>query len=118
MEKQLIDGHYDGDKIPKEIHSEIIQHVEDFEKTRSWYPRLRIRTRIKTQFCYIELVEKDGTFSPLCRLRYFKNYGLSMAFYVWGCSRYQACTFGKSDFVTLDVAIKAGINSCEFTHFS
>lgn len=119
MEKTWsVDGHYDGDNIPKEMHAEIIQQVEAVEKTRPWYPRLRIRARIRTQFCYIELIEKDGSFSPLCRLRYFKNYGWSMAFYVWGCSRYQATTFGNTDFAPLDAAIKAGIQSCEFVHLN
>jgi hypothetical protein len=113
-----IDGHSDGDKIPKEMHAEIAQQVECVEKTRPWYPRLRIQSRIRNQFCYIEIIEKDGTFSPVCRLRYFKNLGWSMAFYVWGCGRYQATTFGETDFVPLDRAIKAGIQSGEFVHFN
>lgn len=119
MEKKWkVYGHSDGDKIPKELHAEVIQSVEAFEKTRPWYPRLRIRARIKNQFCYIEQIEQDGSFSPLCRLRYFERYGWSFAFYVWGSNRYQACTFKDGDLSNLDSAIKAGIQACEFVHLN
>ena len=111
-----IDGHSDGDKIPKEMCSEVTQQVESFEKTRPWYPRLRIRTRFRTHFCYIELIEKDGSFSPLCRLRYFKNNGWSVAIYLWGCDRYLAVGSKAGDFFELDIAIASGIKSCESTH--
>jgi hypothetical protein len=119
MEKRwTTSGHCDGDKIPKEMHAEIIQQVEAVEQMRTWYPRLRIRTRIKSQFCYVELIEPDGSFSPLFRLRYFKHFGWSMAFYVWGGGRYLACALGESDFGTLEYAIGAGIHSCEFLHLT
>lgn len=109
-----ISPHHDGDKIPIEMHQQILRQVEDFEKTRSWYPKFHINVRFKNQFCYLDSIGKDNDVSPLCRLRYFKNYGWSMAFYMWSTERYQPCVFSGGDFGTIENAIKA----CEFCYLN
>ena len=102
-----------GMKIPIDLHLKIIQQIKDFEKSRSWYPRLRLNIRFKTQFCYIDLVEKDDSISPLCRLRYFNNSGWSLGFFSWSSERYEPCIFKSGDwFGSIEDAIKI----CEFLH--
>ena len=102
-----------GTKIPSDLHSKIIHQVSVFEKARPWYPRLRLNIRFKSQFCYLDLIEKDESISPLCRLRYFNNSEWSLGFFAWSSERYEPCVFQSGDwFGSIEDAIKI----CEFSY--
>jgi len=106
--------HSEGDKIPKEMFEAIKEQVGSFEKTRKWFPKIKLKVRFKSQFCYLDSIEENNNISPLCRLRYFKNHGWSMAFYAWSIEKYTPCSFGSGDIGTIEDAIKA----CEFCYLN
>lgn len=108
------DPHSGGTRIPKEMHSKIIKDVHDFEKTRAWYPRIRLDIRFKSQFCYINTIEKEENLSPLLRLRYF-NTDWSIGFFSWASERYEPCVFQSGEWLG---SIEDAIKLCELIHLN
>ena len=108
------DPHSGGTKIPAETHATIIKQISDFEKTRIWYPRIRLNTRFKSQFLYIDTVENENDFSPLLRLRYLRI-DWSVCLFTWSCERYEPCIFQSGKWTG---SIQDAIKLCEFSHLN
>ena len=95
-----------GTKIPSEIHAKITAQANAYANTRPWSEKFQLQLRFKSQFCYLDILEKDGTISPIGRLRYFQPDRWSLAFYTYSSNRYQPCVFATGEwFGTIEKAI-------------
>lgn len=89
--------HEGGNKIPVNQHSTICKEVDTFSKRHAWYPRLQLKVRFKSQFCYIDTLEGADKQFPLCRLRYFSQNRWSLALFTYSNERYEPCVFSNGD---------------------
>lgn len=97
-----------GVKIPPRLHEEICKQVESYARARPWYPKIQLKLRFKSQFCYVDTMEEgDGRIFPLCRLRHFNQHGWSLALFTYSNEKYEPCIFpgGKWE-GTLEAALK------------
>lgn len=95
MKRWTYAPHSGGSKIPPKIHEEICKQVDAFAYARPWYPDIQLMARFKSQFCYIDTLEKrdkEDRLFPLCRLRHLSR-GWSMALFTWSNERYEPCIF-------------------------
>jgi hypothetical protein len=110
MKIWVYDPHSGGAKIPKEMYDKIYKEVESFEQTHPWYPRIQLKPRFKSQFCYIDTVEEgDGRLFPLCRLRHL-NRGWSIGLFTYSNDRYEPCVFPNGKW---EGTIKEALTVCE-----
>ena len=106
----VYDPHSGGTKIPPKNHEEICKQVESFARSRPWYPKIQLKLRFKSQFCYVDTVEEeDGRLFPLCRLRHLYS-GWSMALFTYSNERYEPCIFPDGKW---EGTIEAALNLCE-----
>jgi hypothetical protein len=90
----VYDPHSGGSKIPLQLHQELYKQAELFVRTRSWCSKIQLKLRFKSQFCYVDTIEKtDSRIFPLCRLRYFKSGTWSLAIFTYSNERYEPCLF-------------------------
>lgn len=89
------------------MHESICKQVEAYARARPWYPRIQLKLRFKTQFCYIDTVEEgDVRHFPLCRLRHFSN-DWSLALFTYSNERYEPCFLSNGKWTgTLEEALK------------
>jgi len=80
-----------GTKIPPEQYPSIIRKANAYMVTRPRKSLVKLQLRFKNQFCYVDSLEKDGTISPLGRLRYFRDDKWAAAFYTYSNDRYELC---------------------------
>ena len=107
----VYDPHSGGNKIPVRQHEALRARAHAFERTRKWYPKCQLSLRFNGHFCYIDVVENgEKNPSPLARLRYFREDGLSMAFYTWSNERYEPCILSNGKW---DGTIEEAIETCE-----
>jgi len=110
MKRWVRDPHSGGIKIPKELYDKICKEVESFACSRPWYPRIQLKPRFKSHFCYIDRVEEgDGRLFPLCRLRYFTK-DWSMALFTYSNERYEPCFLSNGK---LEGTIEEALTVCE-----
>jgi hypothetical protein len=108
MAPWVYDPQSGGVKIPAQTHDAICKKAEVFATSRSWHPKIQLKLRFKSQFCYVDTVEAgDLRLFPLCRLRYFSQDRWSLAIFSYGNERYEPCRFfeGKSE-GTLEEALE------------
>ncbi len=84
--------HTGGKKIPPTEHAKIQHRVDAYAATRPWSKSHKLQLRFRGQFCYVDEIEKDGTTSPLGRLRYFHLSNWSLDFYTYSNEKYTPCT--------------------------
>ncbi len=89
--------HEGGLKIPPDQHASIIRQADAFAATRQWNSSYKLQLRFKNQFCYVDSLEKDGTVSPLGRLRHCRANRWSVAFYTYSNERYEPCYLPNGD---------------------
>ncbi len=99
-----------GEKIPPSIYENIIKRVDAYASSRPWHSSYKLQLRFKGQFCYVDSLEKDGTISPLGRLRHFRMEKWSLALYTYSNERYEPCAMPKGSFGSIEEAISV----CEF----
>lgn len=107
----VYDPHSGGVKIPPKLYEEICKQVESFARAHTWYPKIQLKVRFKSQLCYIDTVEEgDNRCFPLCRLRHFDLDRWSLALFIYSNEKYQPCNFqnGKQE-----GTIKAALKICE-----
>ena len=108
----VYDPHSGGLKIPPHIHETICKQAEAYAQTRLWYPRIQLKLRFKTQFCYIDTIEEgDNRLFPLCRLRHFKS-DWSLALFTYSNDRYEPCLLSNGKWTG---TLEEGLATCE--HF-
>ena len=104
----IYDPQSGGIKISPRQHQEIERQITSFEQTRPWYPKIRLKTHISGQFCYILTIEDNNKKPmPLCRLRHFVLERWSLAIFTYSEERYAPVNLscGK-DQGTIDEALK------------
>ena len=107
----VYDPHRGGVKIPKKRHHEILLQVEKYARTRSWYPKIQLKARIKSQFCYVATIEEsDVRPLPLCRLRFFRENIWSLALFTYSNERYEPCAFSNGK---LEGSLEDALLLCE-----
>ena len=100
MATWVFDPQSGGVKIPPQTYDAICKKAEIFANTRAWHPKIQLKLRFKSQFCYVDTVEEgDIRLLPLCRLRYFNQDRWSFAIFTYGNERYEPCWLpgGKCD---------------------
>lgn len=98
-----------GQTIPAHIKSSTIKRAEAYAKQQAWHDRIELQLVFRGQFCYLNSREKgEQSYSPLGRLRYFKEDDWSFAFYTYSTEKYVPCLIGDKDTGT----IEQGIESC------
>lgn len=99
--------HSGGQQIPKKDHEKIRMQANNFAMTRSWYSKYTLQLRFKSQFCYINALDKKKKIVfPLCRLRYFDKNRWSLGFFTYSNDKYEPCAFSDGDMGTLEEAIE------------
>ena len=102
----VYDPHSGGIKISPRHHQEISRQITSYEQTRSWYPKIKLKTRISGQFCYILTVEDNKKPMPLCRLRHFVLERWSLAVFTYSNDRYTPVNLnGEKDQGTIAEAL-------------
>lgn len=108
MKVWTIDPQSGGIEIPKDMQLTIQERANLYERQCPWYATSgsRLVLRFKRQFCYLDMLETDGTTSPIGRLRYFGKDDWSLAFYTYSNERYQPCVYRNGKwFGTIEQAI-------------
>ncbi len=108
MAHWIYDPQSGGVRIPPQTYDAICNKAEIFANSRPWYPKIQLKLRFKSQFCYVETLEEgDVRRLPLCRLRYFSQNRWSFAVFTYGDERYEPCWFpdGESE-GTLEAALE------------
>jgi hypothetical protein len=96
----VYDPHSGGTKIPPIVQEELRTQALAYACTRPWHPKIQLHLRFKSQYCYVDtMTEGDDRVFPLCRLRYFRRDGLSLALFTYSNERYEPCylSTGKGD---------------------
>ena len=106
----VLDLHCGGEKIPPLSYEKIRKQVEAYSDKRSWKANFKLQVRFKGRFCYIDALEKDGTVSPLGRLRHFKDDKWSIAFYTYSNDRYEPCVMNSG---SQKGSLEEGLAVCE-----
>lgn len=105
------DPHSGGIKIPLKIYDEICREAQAFACTRPWFPRIQLKLRFKSQFCYIDTKEEgDERVFPLCRLRHFQRENWSLALFTYSNERYEPCAFSNGK---LEGTFQAALAICD-----
>ena len=89
--------HAGGAKIPPAEYSSIISQANAYAATRPWNSTYKLQLRFKSQFCYVDSIEKDGTICALGRLRHMKSGRWSMAFFTYSNDRYTPCCLSNGE---------------------
>lgn len=106
----VYDVHSGGKKIPSANYEKIRKQVQAYAAKRPWKDKYKLQVRFKSQFCYVDALETDGTVSPLGRLRYFHDEKWSVAFYTYSNDRYQPCFMNNG---TEAGKLEEGVAVCE-----
>jgi hypothetical protein len=98
-----------GQAIPAGVKSSTIARAEAYAKQQSWHDKIELQLVFRGQFCYLNARGKnEQDYSPLGRLRYFREDNWSFAFYTYGTEKYVPCLIGGNDMGT----IEQGIDAC------
>lgn len=104
------DVHSNGEKIPPSEYENIRKQVKAYAAKKSWKSSYELQLRFKSQFCYVDALEKDGTVSPLGRLRYLDKNKWSVAFFTYSNDRYEPCALANGN---LEGTLKECLKVCE-----
>lgn len=98
-----------GQAIPAHVKSITIARAEAYAKQQEWHDRVELQLVFRGQFCYLNSREKnEQSYSPLGRLRYFREDNWSFAFYTYSTEKYIPCLIDGQDTGT----IEQGIATC------
>lgn len=107
----VYDPHSGGIKIAEKRHYEISLQVEKYARIRPWYPKITLKTRFKSQFCYVDMLEEgDERLFPLCRLRFFRENIWSFSLFTYSNERYEPCVFSNGK---LEGSLEDALLVCE-----
>ena len=93
MKKWVYAPHGGSAKLSQQTKETAVQQIESYEKTRPWFPGIRLTARWRSQFCYVDTVENVGgevRSMPLCRLKY-EGGEWSLALFTYSNDRYEPC---------------------------
>jgi hypothetical protein len=111
MPPWVYDPHSGGNKIPPHSHEAICKQAQAFAISRPWYPRIQLKLRFKSPFCYVDTLEEgDQRLFPLCRLRYFAQDRWSLALFTYSNERYSPCLVSDGKW---EGTLKAALQVCE-----
>ena len=107
----VYDPHSGGIKIPARRHYDVFLQVENYACTRPWYPTVKLKARIKNQFCYVDMLQEgDDRPFPLCRLRFFRENIWSFALFTYSNESYKPCAFSDGK---LEGSLEDALLICE-----
>ena len=94
MAPWVYDPHSGGVKISNRLQAELLSKVNAYAKNKAWEPTHDLILRFKSQFCYIDTIEKhDMRQLPLCRLRHFSEDNFSLSLFTYSHERYEPTVF-------------------------
>lgn len=107
----VYDPHSGGAKIPSGQHSMLRAKAEAFAKTRAWFSTYELVLRFKSQFCYLDAIDRaDKKPFPIGRLRHLHSGSWSLAFYAYSSEHYEPCVFANGKW---EGTFEEGIAACE-----
>jgi len=104
------DNSPDEEKISVKDYEKIKKQIEAYSTKKSWHNSHKLQLRFKGKFCYVDDLEKDGSVSPLGRLRYYGTNKWSIDFFTYSDERYKPCALRNGSLIG---SIEKCIDVCE-----